>query len=296
MLNGLPLRPGPPVIMSRPDPLPAPQQPMSLPLRPFRRLALCLAAPVLALSPLPAQIEKEPTDTSDATARRIVDLHLKARGGVQALAGLAALERRGTFTRGDEEGTLHWVQQAPQQLRVEERFSKLGWDYASTLLVDAGGVWRADTAPDPKAFEPLKGSPAQQWAIDALFPSPFLRWEHRGITLRYLGEAKVDQHPAYAVKARFPGDAERIYLFDQQSFHLLAEQLTDRIGGQSFTVERLPLGLRKVGGVWIETGYRYRIDGQTYKTLTFNSIQPAEAQPVERFQPPPRTERWLGRS
>lgn len=272
---------------------------MAIPAATFRLVlkgGLCLLAGLATLSLSAQGIQPvEPTArTTDSTAAKIIALHLQARGGLPALRELQSLRLTGIVEEGNERHEVVWSRQSPDKLRVQRSREHLGWTYEDLSGTDGQQVWK-------QVLQPEKGPPlemsepeAKLFALEADFWGPLVDADRKGHVFTYEGPANVAERPAYLVKGYLAGGAEVYYYFDQQTFHILNYGAQESFGGRTVNVDRLPLGLRNFGGVWLETGYEYRTGGQRYRRVEFTKIEPNVALAPELFTMPPRREIRLG--
>jgi hypothetical protein len=239
------------------------------------------------------QPEPEAPASTDATAQRIIDLHAQARGGWDNLRKMETLRLGGKLVTGTQEYRIRWWRARPHFLRVEQFQQRLGWDYETVWIVRQDKVWQQERLPEQKNPVAIEDDTAKLWQIEADLLGPLLNWRERGHVFTYGGESKVLGRPSYHLVGHLRDGSRIGYDIDQQTFLVLNMRTWDYFAGRRMAVDRMPTGVRRVNGIWVETGYDYRVGGESYKRVDFEEIAVNQQLEPALFAEPSVREIWL---
>lgn len=236
----------------------------------------------------------KPSQT-DANSRKLIDLHLKARGGQDALAEVRQIVIEGTLTDGQETFRIEQTHLRPSALREEVYRTHVGRDYRTVRGTTGDTVWQQVVLPDKKLPHPLNGTEADLFDLEARIPFLFLDWEEQGLIFQYQGESPYAGQPAYVLHGWLPSGLQLDVFLDARTFHILNYRHAYPIAGQPVMVDRTPVGLIKVDGVWWERGYKLHIRGKDFRSKAYQSVQTIVPADLRFFSEPPTNERWIRR-
>lgn len=258
-------------------------------------LLLLTTTPALADdSPSGIWPASEAPEISDPTSQRILDLHLKARGGADRLRNLHTLVFQGQLKEGRDEFQLTQYHAAPLSLRTETRRDHLGWQYLTATVATPDSAWSRELLPNPRKPQSLSDSQHRQLLLEAALPFLFLDHQKKGHRFRYKGKVRFAGKEAYLLHGYLAFGLRIEVHFDAQSFHVLNYRHPFPVANKQILVNRLPVGLRKMDGLWFETGYDFRHKGSSLRHLSFSEIYPNRALPSSSFQRPHRSSIHLG--
>ena len=258
---------------------------------------LLLSALVLSSPALPGQ-DEEPAESNrpagtDKTSQRIIDLHLKARGGDARLGNLQLVRVKGELVENIKEYRLDMILQAPERLRLESTITHMGDDYVTVSASDGTNAWRQETLPEKKNPTRLSGLEKQLLELDAMLPFLFTSGDEGGHVFTYRGKDTFAKREVYVLHGWLANGLEIDVLFDAESFHIINYRHPYSIGGKTVQINRAPAGLMRVGDTWWEKGYVYRFRGKAFREILFESITATEEPDADAFTEPPTRERWL---
>ncbi|MEX0331687.1 MAG: hypothetical protein AB3N64_09720 [Puniceicoccaceae bacterium] len=238
-------------------------------------------------------VDGDKPSATDKTSKRIIDLHLKARGGEAKLQALSILHVEGDLVENIKEYSLKILLQAPNRIRHESTIRHLGDDYVTLTATDGPNVWRQEALPERKNPRRLTGLEKQLVELDAMLPFLFTNMDQNGHVFAYRGKDTFAKRDVYVLHGWLSNDLELEVLFDSQSFHIINYRQPYSIGGKTVQIDRAPAGLTRVGETWWEKGYVYRFRGKAFRKISFSLITPAGALADDTFTEPPTHERWL---
>lgn len=231
--------------------------------------------------------------SSDKTSKRIIDLHLKARGGKDKLRSLPVVRMEGELVENIKEYSLNIIHKAPNLIRLESTITHLGDDYVTISASDGTNAWRQETQPERKNPNKISGLDKQLLELDAMLPFLFSFHEEAGHVFAYRGKDTYAKRDAYVLHGWLSNGMELDILFDAESFHIINYRHPYAIGGKTVEIDRPPAGLIRVGDTWWEKGYFYRFRGKAFRKVSFEEISPAAEPAGDSFTEPPTRERWL---
>jgi len=268
----------------------------------FRALLGCL---ILVLSGF-LQAQEPPAESSDGTdanaetARKIIELHLQARGGRDAIEALEVLRRRGSFQEGKLEYSVEWSWSRDHGTREDRRRDHLGREHHETRVQHGNELWTRKLSPERTRPQELNGVAAREFATDrqlAIAPwEPLLAPTEAGNTFTYLGPKTFRKRPCYFIRGEHPGERTVYYAFDQETFLLIALQYEAPFAGHAIRVTALVRGAERIDGALLETGYDFYQETQLFAQVRFSRSTNEVALAPEIFLKPRIVQRELGRS
>lgn len=247
-------------------------------------------------NPLPSEIA--PTET-DANGAKLINLHLQARGGVEALAAITSIDFQGELREGKTTWTRRWRWIAPNWFHLEQWREHLGRDLREVTVTDGIDSWTQVLGPQTKRARSIEGTAetAFHWeaAQEALVFRHLLDWREAGHIMSFDGARRYDGHDVYIVKAKLENGPIVYYYLDKENFLLRAIGYRQKFGRTDANVDLVPTGAKRINGVIVETGWEWRVEGRTYRRLTYTRqvLNPSPAPMPTLFEMPKRREVWL---
>ena len=234
-------------------------------------------------------------DVSDQTALKIIDLHIKARGGQQALMDIKGIRMDGMLKEGQgvRDYKIESLHRRPNALMVKTSYIHMGDDYVSIQVTDGQDTWKRELLPKRKSPAVLGGNDKASLEIDARLAYLFLDAESSENTYAYMGESKFYGQPAYVIRVWMNNGDQIEALFDTTTFHIINYRQEYRIGPQQVLIDRVPTGLMRVENTWWDKGYSFRIRGKSFREISFEKIWFTPLPPMDTFKRPVEEERWL---
>lgn len=210
---------------------------------------------------------------TDATAARIIALHLQAIGGAERMAALQSLRRTARQSQGGTDSRLTFLHAFPFHFHWIEQRTHLGWDYRTDQLYTGVHAWQRELLPKASAAQPLDTGVAKVLAFEANLPVLFVNYARKGYAFSYVGETEFAGTPVLLVRGHlFPGFSVDIF-FDKARFFVVNYRYVQPFAGAQMQVDRMPTGMRKIDGIWFTTGYDFRVEGQSFRTLSFEDFE-----------------------
>lgn len=232
-------------------------------------------------------------ESSDANSIRLIDLHLKARGGAAQLAAVEAVRFSGTIEEGIIERDLEALVTRSGEMRLEWRRFHLGYDYLTVLANNGNQAWSRELLPEKRVPQKLAGQQLRHFRFLAGLPFLFLDHAAKGHLFAYKEKATYAGRPAYVLHGWLAGGMEVDIFIDAETFHVLNYRHPYRIGSETILVDRTPTALRREGGLWWESGYRIHVRGKAFERIHYSAINPDAEIPPEAFSLPLVREFWL---
>lgn len=238
-------------------------------------------------------IEEPVAPESDATAARIVDLHLKARGGEDKLRAIQAYRLKGHVSEGIREYEVTHYFRAPAKYRRETFREELGWKYLTVFATDGEHVWRQEIKPELKPAWIVEEDAKDEALPESFLLDQLIDWKEKGHHLIYAGKATIAGVPTYIVKAELNGGPKVYYYFDQKHFLIRNIGRQVMIAGKLVDVDHFPLRWQMVDGVRFEAAYELRNRGELLRRVEYKSIEVDPVLDEEIFKLPQYRELWL---
>ena len=211
------------------------------------------------------------------TADEIIEKHLTALGGREALAKITSRRATGTVSvatpMGPLGGSLEMVGKAPNKMRADIRvdLTSVGGpgEMVITQLFDGATGWNmnsvtGDTAMSGDQLEASKNN---------FFPSPLLKYKELGLTPKLEATQQVNGKPAHVILfTPKTGPGERMF-FDAESFLIVRTTSTVTLPGAGpAEVVSEPSDYRAVDG--IKTPFVLaQTAGEQKITMTFTKVE-----------------------
>ncbi len=249
-----------------------------------------LSQEATAQSPWPAM---EQPETTDATSRKIIDLHLKARGGPASLKSFKGLKVTGELIEGKLDYQLEAVYRPPESLIVKTTRRHLGDDHVRAMATVGSSAWQQTMLPKRKLPGPMGGDEKDFLDMDAVIPFMFFQTDTDGHVFSYRGEVTFSGRKAYVLHGWLSNGHRVEALFDAETFHVINYRQVYRIGNARVIIDRVPMGLVRVDDTWWEKGYDFRLRGKTFRKISYEEVMRLPDPGTKLFQMPPTNERWL---
>jgi outer membrane lipoprotein-sorting protein len=211
------------------------------------------------------------------TADQIVEKHIAAIGGRDALAKLTSRKATGTITlatpAGDLNGPLEMIAKAPTKMHVSIKVDLSALGAAGEMQIeqmfDGTTGWMKNSM---QGDAPMDGDQLEG-ARNAYFPTPLLNYKEHGVTLALQPQEKVGGRDAYVLLVTpKSGPPARMY-FDAETF-LLTRAVTKINSAQLGNVEQVSEAsdYRTVDGVKVAYVIHQSAGGQDV-TMKFDKIE-----------------------
>ncbi|MEO6223054.1 MAG: hypothetical protein ABIP90_07370 [Vicinamibacterales bacterium] len=221
------------------------------------------------------------------TADQIIEKHLTALGGREALAKITSRRATGTVSvatpMGALGGPIEMIAKAPNKMRADIRIDLTAvggpGEMVISELFDGTNGWSLNSmqGDTPMAGDQLAG------ALNNFFPSPLLKYKELGMTPTVEPTQQVNGKPAHVVLfTPKSGPAERMF-FDAESFLIVRTTSTLTLPQVGLTEQvSEPSDYRAVDGVKVAFKLAQSAGGQEI-TMTFTKIENNVALDDARF-------------
>lgn len=230
---------------------------------------------------------------TDPTSRKLMDLNLKARGGVEALEAIRNIRFDGSLVEGKNDYNITLIHARPDLLRQEVYRRHIGRDYRTVTGTAGKGTWRQTVLPEKELPRKMGGLDAQLFDLEARMPFMFMEQVMAGTTFVYRGEVRYANQPAYLLHGWLPTGLEIDIHLDAKSFHIINVRHPMKIGGKAVLVDRTPVGLKRGGEVWWESGHKVHIRAKVVKKIRSEKLQINVDLGEAAFSEPTPNEYWL---
>ncbi len=232
-------------------------------------------------------------DKTDVTSLKLIDLHLKARGGRIELEQVKSVSCKGTHWEGQKEYSVEVTFGTPGKIRVLSDYFSRGYNYITLSGTDGESAWVQPLEPDQRNPKPLTGLDRQLLELDACLPFLMLQADRLGVVFKYTGEDTFADQKVYVMHAWLKNGLEIEILLDAKSFMVINYRQPFAIGSQTLIVDRMPVGLSRVMDTWWEQGYNYALRGKGLQKTVYKKMSGSPEAREESFEEPPTRERWL---
>ena len=235
------------------------------------RFVLALAAPAFILSFAGA------ASAQSLTADQVVEKHLTALGGREALGKITSRTATGVMTistpAGDLSGPLEMSAKAPNKMHASIRIDLSPAGAPGEMIIDqvfdgtTGWMSNSMQGDSPMTGDQLEG------AKNTYFPSPFLKYKDHGFALALEPSQKVNERDAYVLlMTPKTGPASRLFI-DAETF-LVVRTVSKIVSPQLGEVEQVsePADYRAVDGVKVAFTIYQSAAGQNI-TMKFTKIE-----------------------
>jgi zinc protease len=231
--------------------------------------ALCFVLVIPALT--------APVFTQALTADQIVEKHLAALGGREALSKITSRRAVGTISvttpMGALTGPVEMIAKAPNKMRADIRIDLTAVGGPGEMVIaemfDGTSGWSLNSlqGDNPMTGDQLDG------AKNNFFPTPLLKYKEMGMTAALEATQQVNGKPAHVVLfTPISGPAERMF-FDAESFMVVRSTSTVN-HPQAGRLDQVsePTDYRTVDGVKVAFGMTQSA-GEQRVTMTFTKIE-----------------------
>jgi|TARA_B110000438_G_scaffold231643_1_gene227048 hypothetical protein len=234
---------------------------------------------------------------ADEDASRLIERHLEVRGDSSTEAPFQALIRKGTYSEGRFQAGLTWTRSQQNGLHEERHWTHLGRKHNEVRAHNGEITWSQAVAPQTKRPATLTGDSKAQflsvgWMVtDIAFP---LRqalsgeWE-----TAYIDDRTIRNRSAAWVEIESNDSIQMTYIFDLESGLILAIEMPFRFAGTLQSILAVPVGISRIEGGIIESGFDFYIDGQKFRSLRFDENIANKVDREPTFDPPHIKEFWL---
>ena len=236
--------------------------------------------------------ESGPTETDEFTAE-IIELHLRARGGIDKIKTLRTLEIKGTLKVGKSSYNMTWIRRAPGQYREEQHHRLLGRDHITVRAYDRNMGWVREISPKAKPPTNMAKGEAAVFALIADFYGPLVDWKEKGHNFAYQREVKVYNIPMFMIKGKLKDGPVVYYYFDTKNFLLWRVGFKDSFGGAQVDADYIVTKMKRVNGVIMAQEMKYVVNGSMYKKIIYDEIVANVAVAEDAFALPILKEFWL---
>jgi hypothetical protein len=215
------------------------------------------------------KVQLKPTDP---TSIKLIDLHLKALGGVENLKAINSLKMEGEFREGKKSWNMTWFKKAPNKYRVERHHRPLGRDYITVKAYNGKSAWVREVSPEILPPENMSKGDTTAFAQEAEFYNHLIDWREKGHRFNYIDKIKVRKQPTYFVQGKLKDGRDVFYYFDPENFLLKQFGFKERFAGSLVDADYVPIKFTKINGVWMEEKKQYLVEGRVYKEINYNKI------------------------
>lgn len=239
------------------------------------------------------QYQNMKPESTDATSLKLIDLHLMARGGKDALSNASTIKLEGVLLEGKVDSKLSIASRIDGSIKlITNRFFR-GDDYIIVNSSSSGTSWRQNLSPEKGMPRRIGGLDERLLQLDGWLPWLFMGIENSGHVFAYQGPKNYAGKDTYLVHGWLANGMQIDVMFDAKSFHVVNYRHVFIIGGKQVVVDRLPKGLTRSANVWWETGYSFRMRGKTFREVTYEEVTANPSLPESYFKMPEVRERWL---
>lgn len=243
-----------------------------------------LTPPALAQPAAPA-VAGAPAEEAGASAARVVERYLAARGGAERWRALRALEIRGTYAAFSQRSPFTLLRKRGDLYRLD--FALLG--EPAVRARDAEGPWWRHTLLQPEAARVTEGPYRAQLERESHFEPLLLDADAKGVGVRSLGAGEVEGQPTVGLAVLLPGGARETWHLDAETFLEVAvdSELVDFTQAMEPIAQRTFFSdFRPVGGLVLP----FRVESEFGARLEVMAVEEVVVDPDlddARFGPPP---------
>lgn len=234
---------------------------------------------------------------AEEDATRLIKRHFQARGDSQRVEPFQVLVRKGTFAEGRFQCDLTWARRHQAGLHEERSWTHLGRQHREVRAYNGETTWSQAVAPENKRAAILTGELETQfrnegWLLtDITFP---LRQALKGdLKATYVDDRSIRDRAAAWVEIKSDDSIQMTYIFDLESGLILAIEMPHRFPGTEKRILALPVGITRVEGRMIESGFDFYVDGQKFRSIRFEENSANLSRLELTFDPPHSKEIWL---
>ena len=217
------------------------------------------------------KVDRGPTST-DATAAKIISLHLAYNGGLEKIKSTKTLRKTGSFKEGKELLQITEYYKTPNKYRIEKRFRQGGREHLSVLATDGRTVWSRELSPVKKPPVVKKGAEAKKVLADADIYGNLVDWKAKGHNFSYQGKSNVSGRPAFLLKAGLSNGEVRWYYFDSKTFLVTRIEFKETFAGTKVYANIYPIKFKPVNGTYHNETIEFTASDQVYRTIAYDQI------------------------
>lgn len=236
---------------------------------------------------------------SDPEALRIVESHIRSRGGREQLSKTLSMRREGRVREGKTEYRSTWQWSRLDGFREDRMREHLGRTHHSVRAFTESAQWKCELR--PQSSRPAELSSAQGEAF---------RWENELYTgflpfvydsdndparhvFAYDGEGRFDGKTAHVVRSRFSDGRRATFYFSTTRFELLGVRFREPFADRQVMIEAVPSGTVQIDGLQLESGFDFRVGGTIYRRVRFERTTLNSHTSPAVFAKPEVREVWL---
>jgi hypothetical protein len=234
-------------------------------------------------------------EKTDETSAKIIELHLKGRGGIEAIRAVTALKIKGTLREGRNRYKMTWYRETPNKYRIERKFHRMGKSHIFVWAFDGTTAWSQDASPEREDPQVMSKSESAAFAREADFHGPLVDWKEKGHKFLYVGEEVLGERKVYTLKT-FLKDGPVVYhYFDTRNFLVPRYGFEENLGGALVNADYYVTKFRRHGGILMDEGREYTAgrDGGVYKEITYETIDINPSLPGDLWVMPAVKEFWM---
>ncbi|NDV63259.1 hypothetical protein G0Q06_12405 [Puniceicoccales bacterium CK1056] len=234
----------------------------------------------------------KPSQT-DPTSAKIIDLHIKARGGREAMEAVRSLRLKGKLFEGKKDFKIEGVFSPSGEARFEIFFEKRGDEHRTVKASDGKHTWQRVLLPEKERPAGITGNEGKLLDLEARLP--FLLLDHVGQNhvFTYIGKKDYLGRAAYVLHGWLVSGLEIDIFLDAKSFQILNYRHPYKIGGREVLVNLTPSKLKRLGNVWWEMEYKMNHRNKTFRRVTYERIKLNVPTEDSFFAQPEIKEFWL---
>lgn len=237
-------------------------------------------------------VQDKPAVT-DATSRKLIDLHIKARGGREALRAIKSLSLKGKLFEGTQEYTIEGLYTPGGSVRFELYYDQRGYEHRTIKGSDGTSLWQRTVLPEKQLPSSADGDEALLLDLDARLPFLFLDYQAQEHVFVYRGKQPYLGRMAYVIHGWLASGMRIEVFFDDTSFQILTYRHAYTIAGKEVIVNLTPSRLRRAAGVWWEMEYKMNYAAKTFRTISFSQVKTNVPVESSLFEQPEIKEYWL---
>lgn len=206
----------------------------------MRRMLISLIAATLLISPLQAE---------ELSLQQVVDRHIEASGGREALSALNTVRLSGiqTFNAGAFESPFTISFKRPNKMRLS--FVVQGIE--AVQAYDGTTGWRLMPFMGKTDPEPVTGDELKELEDQADLEGPLVDWEKKGHQVTLLGLEDIEGTPAYKLKLVQKNGIESTIFLEAESFLSIRADSSRNINGQTVEFTTILGDYKEVAGVML---------------------------------------------
>lgn len=232
-----------------------------------------------------------PSET-DASARRLLQLHAQARGA-DALEKIRNWRGSGTLRQGRNDYRIKDYAMAPNLWR-RDRTERIG-GREITVVEGFDGVtgWQMDMSRRNPLPERMGPDQLREIALLADFTSPLLDWRQKGLVFSYLGEERSRGRDEHIVRMFYPDGHFVDFYLDHRNRLVTRISRIEILGNAIVTNDTFITRYERLQGVWMPKAMSFTINGQPFGRLEYKELELNTEMDPDIFAVPEVEEVWL---